>query len=549
MSIKKKSLKTKIILFLGILQIIFFSTMATIFSISIQSGNQTDLNVLTRTSEKLLWNNNGSVISIANYSQGGGGNVHKMISSETGGAIIAWVDARNTDDPYWDIYAQKIKSNGEVEWYQDGIPICTANDSQVYLQMISDGAGGAIIAWEDHRDFDTNGIDLYAQKIDANGDSQWLEDGIIVCDKIGSQRHIQLVSDGAGGAILVWSDGRDQAINQYNIYCQRLSSIGEKVWDSDGVPICCWPGNQMKPELVSDLNGGAIIAWQDNRSGNYDLYSQRINSTGEKLWDQFDVPICVAPEVQEYLAISEDDDGGAILTWRDERYDGEKGDIYAQKINSTGMVEWDYNGVLVAIRNGKIYSPQIINDGVGGSILVWNEYYDGEENIYAQKIDANGTLKWSNNGMDVCTEPNDQYNPSICSDGKEGVVITWNDVRRENNYDIYAQSIDSNGNSSWKSNGAEICTSIGHQTNPIIISDNAGGFIISWIDYRNSEIYSDLYAQKISFSEDSTQSGGAGEINNNLLSNEIIFFMLGALASAGIFITIAVVKKIISKKQ
>lgn len=41
-----------------------------------------------------------------------------------------------------------------AEWPSDptvNVPICTAEDVQCYLQLASDGAGGAIITWYDWR--------------------------------------------------------------------------------------------------------------------------------------------------------------------------------------------------------------------------------------------------------------------------------------------------------------------------------------------------------------------------------------------------------------
>ena len=56
-----------------------------------------------------------------------------------------------------------------------------------------------------------------------------------------------------------------------------------------------------------------------------------------------------------------------------------------------------------------------------------------------------GTPLWTLNGVAICTTVNDQYNPTIVSDGSGGAIITWNDFRNGSDYDIYAQKIDENG--------------------------------------------------------------------------------------------------------
>ncbi len=52
-------------------------------------------------------------------------------------------------------------------------------------------------------------------------------------------------------------------------------------WTADGVPLCVEVGNQEILAIASDGAGGAIVAWQDGRSGNNDIYAQRVTHSGE----------------------------------------------------------------------------------------------------------------------------------------------------------------------------------------------------------------------------------------------------------------------------
>lgn len=83
---------------------------------------------------------------------------------------------------------------------------------------------------------------------------------------------------------------------------------------------------------------------------------------------------------------------------------------------------------------------------------------------------------WLPNGTVICMGGNDQYNPQICSDGAGGAIITWQD-NRSGNLDIYAQKINSTGNTIWTDHGVAICTAIYDQYNPQICSDGGGGAI------------------------------------------------------------------------
>src|SRR6266508_1106606 len=45
-----------------------------------------------------------------------------------------------------------------------------------------------------------------------------------------------IVSDGAGGAIVAWQDLRTEF--EYDIYVQRVNAGGAPVWQPGGVPVC-----------------------------------------------------------------------------------------------------------------------------------------------------------------------------------------------------------------------------------------------------------------------------------------------------------------------
>jgi beta propeller repeat protein len=78
-----------------------------------------------------------------------------------------------------------------------------------------------------------------------------------------------ITTDGAGGAIIVWSDWRS---GEGDVYAQRINAAGQVLWDADGKAVCTATGNQSFPTIYSDAAGGAFIVWQDNRGANQDIY-------------------------------------------------------------------------------------------------------------------------------------------------------------------------------------------------------------------------------------------------------------------------------------
>ncbi|MDP1675821.1 MAG: T9SS type A sorting domain-containing protein, partial [Bacteroidota bacterium] len=326
------------------------------------------------------------------------------------------------------------------QWTADGVVISTAAYDQYSPTIVNDGSGGAIITWHDGRS--VTSYDIYAQKINASGVVQWTADGVAISTAANNQYYPTIVSDGSGGAIITWQDCRSGA--NWDIYAQKINSSGAVQWITDGVAISTAANFQYSPTIVSDGSGGAIITWQDYRSGTSDdIYAQRINASGVVQWTANGVAISTAANYQYYPTIASDGSGGAIITWQDARSGNY--DIFSQKINNAGVVQWVANGVAISTAANTQSSPTIVSDGSGGAIITWQDARSGTNDIYAQKINASGVVQWTADGVAISTASSDQSSPTIVSDGSGGAIITWQDYRSGTYYDIYAQKIDRYG--------------------------------------------------------------------------------------------------------
>ena len=430
------------------------------------------------------------------------------VSDGAGGAIVAWLDFRHDDTltGHYEIYAQRIAADGALLWTTDGVNPCTQPYSARMhpSTIVSDGAGGAIVAWTDNRN--SGHYDIYAQRIAAAGTVPWTTNGVAVCTATGTQDYPTIVSDGAGGVIVAWTDYRSDG--QGDIYAQRISASGAPQWTANGVAICTTIDVQQYPKIVSDGAGGAIVTWRSGAANGWDIYARRIKADGTVLWAATGVALSsyTPNTTSSGPTFVSDGLGGAIATWYDVRSVGtfwDYVDIRAQRIDATGAVQWTTNGVALDTLASVQYatSPTIASDGVGGAIVAWYDQRSGVGNsdIYAQRISASGAPQWTANGVAICTATGDQRLPTIVSNGADGAIVTWQDYRNGTSYDIYAQRISASGAPQWTANGVAICTATGNQQYPLIASDGAGGAIVTWVDGRSgySAIYSDIYTQRV----------------------------------------------------
>ncbi len=428
-----------------------------------------------------------------------------------GGTIITWTDFRISD---WNVYAQRLSSSGGVLWAANGVPVCTATNTQSYLAIIPDGEGGAIISWTDTRS-GAGSEDIYAQRLrGADGSPVWTANGIWVGAAINSQYDAQMIPDGEGGAILAWTDLRS---GTSDIFAQHIrGSDGYLLWGG-GRQVCTATGTQERQKLASDGQGGAIITWKDRRNGvDNDIYAQRVNGpTGASLWTANGVPVCTASNYQEDPSIISDGQGGALVVWYDYRNSATTSmDIYAQRIiASDGSPMWDLDGVPVVNVPDYQGTPQIAPDGQGGAIIAWrdNRNLATGVDLYMQRINPSGKVHWPASGLPICNAPGDQDNFQISSDGQGGAILSWRD-QRNGNHDIYAQRTTQGGAALWEPNGIAVCTAPLIQDRPLVILDNRWlsgvkmpqqsgianefkGAIIIWQDWRNGNY--DIFAQAI----------------------------------------------------
>jgi hypothetical protein len=403
----------------------------------------------------------------------------------TGGAIVAWDDQRGGPR---DIYVQRVDGTGLPRWAGNGVALCTATGDQWVPQLVSDGNGGAIVTWSDHR----NGAnyDIYVQRVDSSGTPLWTANGVALCTAANFQSHHRIVSDGSGGAIVTWDDART---GNSKIYAQRVNAGGVPQWTPNGVLLTNSLPGQARPIIVSNGAAGAIVAWEDVRNGDYDIVAQRILASGalDPAWPAAGRVIApLLPGAQEWPAIAADDSGGAVVAWA--QWDGGGRVIRVHHLRATGALDpaWPVSGRTLSTGFfDDQANPAIVPAGAGGVLVSWDDNRNSTRDIYAQHVLPTGVIDpvWPAAGcaLGLLVSPNFKW-PRMVPDGARGAIVTWEDERNDEG-DIFAQHVTIGGavDPAWPAAGRAVCTAGRFQVLPAIVSDGAGGAVIAWDDHRN----------------------------------------------------------------
>lgn len=402
--------------------------------------------------------------------------------------VIIWEDYRNG---FSNIYAQKVNNNGETIWNRESVRTCMSGGNQTDPRITGCNDGSAIIAWQDNREKYTN---IYIQKIDDGGKLVWGKNALQVAPYQSNQHDPEISTDDSGGAIITWADDRDETKSGSNIYAQKIDSTGSRIWRKEGNQVCGAPELQTEQKIMKDGEGGAIIAWTDFRRSlkNSDIYAQRISSSGDPLWGKDGISFCKAPDIQRNPEIAGNDT--VILAWEDSGSGNY--DIYAQKFDRNGKIGWTIDGIEVCSAGYTQHDPRLVYDNNGGVVIVWEDYRNINWDIYAQRLGMNGTRLWDINSVPVCAARSTQYSPQLIINKAGNAIIVWEDYRNEKNYNLFAMKLSPGGKYLWDENGIPINPlSNEGARDPNIVTDGEDGAIIVWTDFRYGNY--DIYAQRI----------------------------------------------------
>ncbi len=430
----------------------------------------------------------------------------RMMEDGKGGAFITWKDYRTTTN-IPDIYIQRVNAKGIALWTNNGIALCTDSADQSTPNITTDMKGGAIVAWSDWRSYIER--DIYAQRVDSNGQILWTINGANVTDSSAREHSEKIISDGHGGIIIIFEKQVYTTTSHWEIWAQRLDSSGTKKWGKGGVSLSLSNTNKRNHKVQKDRNGGAFIVWQDlNIAGNYDVYGQHINANGILLWGNNGKAICNATGDQINAKIDPDSiNNGAFIAWQDTRNSTDY-DIYIQRVDSNGNSIWNTNGVVVSNANNNQSALDLMSiSTTNETIITWKDNRNGDYDIYAQKLNSNGIAQWTANGKVICNSLKDQINPNICTDENKGAIIVWQDSSA-GDWNVMAQKIDNNGVIQWANNGEIVSNATNEQSSPKNVTDGKGGSIFAWQDKRSGTF--DIYTHHL-FS-----SGSPNAIQDNL---------------------------------
>jgi hypothetical protein len=240
-----------------------------------------------------------------------------------GDFVVVW--ASFGTDGYSDVLARTFDSKG-VPQSPDDIPVntTTASDQdQPTVAMSPDG--DFVVAWES-LDQDGDGEGVFARRFSAGGRPRGGEIPV-TATRAGDQLLPAVAGDRSGSFVVAWEDSDADG---GGILARRFDASGTAAAGELAVNQTT-TGDQFRPAVAMDTEGGFVIGWEGNGPGDADgVFVREFNAAGAAAAGEELVNASTAL-FQERPGVARDADGDFVATWQSEESQSLSLDVFARR--------------------------------------------------------------------------------------------------------------------------------------------------------------------------------------------------------------------------
>lgn len=278
--------------------------------------------------------------------------------------------------------------------------------------------------------------------------------------------------------LLVWEDERN---GDWDLFCQKIDSSGAFVDTNTKIVSDSLFSDQIQPDLARIGDSSFVLVWIDGAE--LDLYLQLFNPDLTPITEKIEVSpsLCWSPKVSSF------DDSTFVVVWKDE-----SDDIYARRFNFSGIAFGPSFKVNDSSEEWRV-SPSVDVYSDSGFVVVWEDYRDSDADIYFQRFNYSGSKIDTNILANSDLGDEDQYQPEVSFGKDGGFMISWVDTRNDNP-DIYAKIFFWDG--IVKKPDFKVNTDLGsdYQWDPCVGSYSEGKYVVCWTDLRDGwAIYNQIF--------------------------------------------------------
>jgi len=281
--------------------------------------------------------------------------------------------------------------------------------------------------------------------------------------------------EASGKLHVVWQDNTP---GNYEVYYKK-STNGGVTWTASK-RLTYTSGFSGAPAIAADSSGNPHVVWQDNTPGNYEVYYKKSTDGGATWTTSKRFTYTSGPSQNPDVSV--DASGNPHVVWQDDASGNEE--IYYKKSSDRGT-SWAANKRLTWTSGGSGFPT--VGTGPSGRVhLVWREYTAGNYEVYFRRS-TNGGLNWTASQR-LTWNSGASEAPAIGLLPSGNPHVIWQD-NTPGDYEVYyAKSADAGV--TWAANQRLTWTS-GASNSPDIAVGPTSHVSAVWADPTpgNSEIY------------------------------------------------------------
>jgi Ca2+-binding RTX toxin-like protein len=245
------------------------------------------------------------------------------------------------------------------------------------------------------------------------------------------------------GFVVAWASLQADG-SSWGIAAQRFDAAGKKV-GGEFIVNTNKNAQQMYPSVTGLSDGGFAVVWQSYGAdlSNYGVCGRIYSSTGQPVASEFNVNTSTAG-MQDRSSVASLSDGGFVVAWRNEVTNTSGTTSYtanAQRYDKFGAKFGDEFRVGAL---SSINSVDVAGLDDGGFVAV----FQSGSNIYLRRYTSAGTPVGASD-VKVNLTSNSCIDPHVISNSAGGYIVSWSSSGQDGNlYGVYAKSFAADGSSS-----------------------------------------------------------------------------------------------------
>lgn len=366
--------------------------------------------------------------------------------------------------------------------------LCVGALRATYAVPIGDGSGGACVVWVESAGED---CDLRVQHVDSTGEpaTGWPEGGRVLCAARGTQTQPAIANAAGGGLWLAWKDYRDP--QRSAVYLARLDAAGVPVagYPADGLRVSGEAMPASDPSLVADGAGGAWLIWQQGRAGGRTLLLHHYDAGGALTpgWPAEGRVLVEGMQNAVHPLATGDPAGGFMLGWVAQG--AGEGRLRLARFDAPGSLaaHWPANGLEVAASPAWL-KPMALAADTSGIYLAWSETTDDSARALLTRFTPAGAVAsgWPTGGRAIGGAPGAGASPALALDGEGGAYLAWTTAASEASAGgVRLVRLTAGGESApgWPAEGVAVTGTSGGESRPRLLA-LADGVLVSWSEDR-----------------------------------------------------------------